>query len=76
MIRQLLKVELILIQISSALEVVFVGWTTGIENVVKNRFVSHYHPKKKTTPKPKTQPSYKEDRVWSLSATDPLKDDL
>lgn len=59
MIRQLLKVELILIQISSALEVVFVGWTTGIENVVKNRFVSHYHPKKKPPQNPKPSPAIK-----------------
>lgn len=35
MIRELLMVELTLIQVSSALEVVLVGWTVGMENVVK-----------------------------------------
>lgn len=44
MIRQLLKVELIFIQGSSALEVVFIGQATGIESAIKiGLFVSQYH---------------------------------
>lgn len=43
MIRELLKVELTLIQVSSASGVVFVAWTIGIENVESEKSVCLFH---------------------------------